>query len=75
LVNILKQKQMETENQILSELSSQMGYAIAFDKPLDKKDWAKQQGVLLTVKETDVFRQMLVGKLNKSWISKLISKF
>jgi len=57
---------METE-QLLTDISEQMGYAVAEDRPLDKKDWTDQFGVLLTVNEADIFRQFLVmvTKLNK----------
>jgi hypothetical protein len=57
---------MGTE-QLLTDISEQMGYAVAEDRPLDKKDWTDQFGVLLTVNEADIFRQFLVmvTKLNK----------
>lgn len=51
---------METDESLLTDISSQIGYALAYDKPLDKKDWSYRWGVLLTVEEADKFRQYLL---------------
>ena len=56
---------MKTDR-LLSDISAQMGYAVAFDKPLDKKDWSMEWGVLLTVQEADVFRHFLLGTKKES---------